>query len=84
MAIYEPLGLRASLDKSVKGFTARHKQALMLYRKQDWDNAEREFFSLQQAQTDRLLYKMYLERVAYFRKNPPGESWDGVFTHTTK
>ncbi|MCG8435124.1 MAG: adenylate/guanylate cyclase domain-containing protein [Gammaproteobacteria bacterium] len=84
VAIYEPLGLRASLDKSVKGFTARHKQALMLYRKQDWDNAEREFFSLQQAQTDRLLYKMYLERVAYFRKNPPGESWDGVFTHTTK
>jgi len=30
------------------------------------------------------LYETYLERIAYFRENPPGDDWDGVFTFQTK
>jgi putative thioredoxin len=50
----------------------------------DLDAAEREFFTLAQAEPDRLLYRIYLERIAHFRKNPPAAGWDGVFTFTEK
>jgi adenylate cyclase len=31
-----------------------------------------------------MLYKIYLERIAYFKENPPKSDWDGTFTHTSK
>jgi adenylate cyclase len=33
---------------------------------------------------ERYLYKVYLERIADLRANPPGAEWDGVFTFKTK
>ena len=56
----------------------------MLYRQQQWDAAEREFFSLAQSETGRTLYRVYLDRIAHFRQNPPLPGWDGVFAFTTK
>jgi adenylate cyclase len=61
-----------------------YKQALKAFRKQDWDKAELDYFNLNRANPDRLLYQVYLERITYYRKNPPGDNWDGVFTHTSK
>ncbi|MGH8371041.1 MAG: adenylate/guanylate cyclase domain-containing protein, partial [Gammaproteobacteria bacterium] len=84
VGIYEPLGLKDSVDKTLRSLLTRHRQALTYYRAQNWDNAEREFFTLQQALPERTLFKLYLDRIAYFRAHPPGESWDGVFTFTTK
>ena len=84
VAIYEPLGGAEAADKNLKSLLTRHKQALAVYRNQDWDSAEREFFALQQANPGRLLYGMYLDRVAYFKNHPPGAGWDGVFTFKTK
>ena len=84
VAIYEPLGRTDALDKNVKALLTRHKQALTLYRNQDWDGAEREFFALQQANPSRALYAMYLDRVSYFKNHPPGNGWDGVFVFKTK
>lgn len=84
VAIYEPLGRRDALPKEAKQLRARHKQALMLYRDQQWDAAEREFFTLSQAEPSRSLYRIYLERIAHFRRQPPGAGWDGVFTFSTK
>jgi adenylate cyclase len=57
---------------------------LALYREQNWDMAEREIFSLSQSNPKRAVYKIYLDRIMYFRNNPPGENWDGVFIHTSK
>jgi adenylate cyclase len=84
VGIYEPLGLKDAVDKTLRSLLTRHKQALAYYRSQNWDGAEREFFTLQQAMPERALYRLYLDRIAYFRAHPPGESWDGVFTFTTK
>lgn len=84
VGIYEPLGPKDSVDNTLRSLLTRHKQALTYYRKQDWDGAEREFFALQQAMPERTLFKLYLDRIAYFRAHPPGEGWDGVFTFTTK
>ena len=30
------------------------------------------------------LYRLYRERIAHFRANPPGADWDGVFGFSTK
>lgn len=83
VAIFTPLGLRAELGPEIKSLVGRHKQALLYYRQQQWDAAEREFFSLQQS-TGRAFYGIYLERIAWYRQHPPGPDWDGVFVHKTK
>lgn len=84
VAIFEPLGRRDALGKEMKSLRTRHKQALMYYRQQNWDSAEREFFALSQMQPPRKIYEIYQQRIAHFRNHPPGPDWDGVFTHTSK
>lgn len=84
VAIFEPLGPRTAIGAEHKALIARHKQALLLYRQQKWDAAEREFFALQQAQPGRRLYALYLARIQHYRQQPPGPDWDGVTVYTTK
>ena len=84
VAIFEPLGRRENLSNDLKPIRGRHKQALAYYRNQQWDAAEREFFSLSQSLPEKKVYQIYLERIAHFKENPPPADWDGVFTYTTK
>jgi adenylate cyclase len=83
VAILTPLGLKESLPKELRQEATRHKQALGLYRAQQWDAAEREFFGLYQ-QTKRHVYQLYLDRIAHFRGAAPPSGWDGTFTFKTK
>ncbi len=84
VAIYEPLVLTAQIPESVKDELALYREALKLYREQQWDMAEMQFINLQEMSTSPMLYKIYAERIVQYRANPPGEDWDGVFTHTSK
>jgi adenylate cyclase len=84
VAIYEPLGPRAEIDKDTRAMVRRHERALELYRQRDWDEAEREFYLLHQGHPDRLIFKVYLDRIAHCRNEPPGPDWDGVFTQSVK
>ncbi|MFV2031907.1 MAG: adenylate/guanylate cyclase domain-containing protein, partial [Gammaproteobacteria bacterium] len=84
VAIFEPVGHRNDLDKSVKSELTRYKQALIGFRSQNWDRAENDFFSLNRSDPDRKLYQVYLDRIVHYRKNPPGSDWDGVYTHASK
>ncbi|MGB9430305.1 MAG: adenylate/guanylate cyclase domain-containing protein [Gammaproteobacteria bacterium] len=84
VTIYEPLGARDTVEKARKALLIRHQQALDAYRSADWDQAEREFFALSQAQPERALYRLYLDRIAYFRSHAPGPGWDGVFGGDSK
>jgi adenylate cyclase len=86
VAIYQPLGFSIELDKNVRSEVKRFSQALKLYRDRQRDAAEREIFSIAQSSgsTKRPIYQKYLDRIMYFRKNPPSDNWDGVFVHTTK
>lgn len=83
VAIYEPLGLTAELDKVVRDELKLYQQALRHYRDQEWDLAELQLLNLQK-QSSLKLYRVYIERVQYFRDHPPPNDWDGVFTHTEK
>lgn len=84
VAIYEPMGLKDALDPDLRQDLARHRGALKLYRAQEWDAAELEFFNLQQSGRPHRIYELFIERIMYLRENPPGKSWDGAFTFTHK
>jgi adenylate cyclase len=84
ITIYEPLGPKDALPADVRTELARHRGALKMYRAQQWEQAEAEFFSLSRGPDAHPVYEIFLERIAYYRKNPPGEKWDGVFTFKTK
>ena len=84
VTIFEPMGRKNEVDKSARDAMKLYEQALKLYRSQNWDMAELQFLNLGKADPNRALYKLYSERVAHFRKEPPSEKWDGVFTHESK
>lgn len=78
VAIYEPLGLSAELPAASRDELALWQHALSCYRAQDWDQAELQLCILRERFPACRLYELYIERIAYLRAHPPGESWDGV------
>jgi adenylate cyclase len=84
VAIFEPVGHKNDLEKSVRSELTRYKQALTGFRSQNWDKAEIDFFNLNRSDPDRRLYQVYLDRIVHYRDEPPGSDWDGAFTHTSK
>ena len=84
VAIFEPVGHKNDLDKIVTSELTNYKQALRGFRSQNWDKAEMDFLHLSRTNPERFLYQVYLKRISHFRKEPPGDDWDGVFTHTDK
>ena len=84
VAIYEPMGPKDALSADLRQELARHRGALKMYRAQQWEQAEAEFFSLSRLPGAHKVYGEFLDRIAYFRKNPPGAKWDGAFTFTHK
>jgi adenylate cyclase len=56
---------------------------LAAYRRQKWDAAEKAFSALRSEFRDEAS-EVFLRRVSMFRRNPPGEGWDGVFNLTVK
>lgn len=84
VAIFEPMGLAGQVEKEVLEEMKLFHQVLRAYRKQEWDQAELQLFNLQKMSPQAKLYQVYAERVVYFRNNPPGADWDGVFVFKTK
>ena len=84
VAIYEPLGLVDSLSPDILNELKIWVQALRLYRARDWDMAELQLINLIKLAPDRGLYKLFLERLAHLRKNPPEPGWDGSWKFETK
>jgi adenylate cyclase len=84
VAIFEPIGPAASIDKAMGNQLALWHQALKLYRAQEWDMAEPQLLSLQRMHPDVGLYPEFVKRVAHLRNNPPGAGWDGTWIFDTK
>jgi adenylate cyclase len=84
IAIYEPIGLASEVGKEMQDEIKLFHEVRRLYRSQDWDQAELQLMNLQRMSPDTALYKIYAERVGYFRNNPPDADWDGVFVFQTK
>jgi adenylate cyclase len=84
VAIYEPIGTEGEVAKNVLDELRLWGQFLRHYRAQEWDAAEVALLNLQRASPDCELYRIYAERVAGYRKDPPGPGWDGVTRFETK
>jgi adenylate cyclase len=84
VAIFEPLGKPAELPAEVLDELRAWDEALALVRSQDWDAAQQHIERLQEAHPARSLYALYMERIAIWRAQPPGEGWDGVTRFDTK
>jgi adenylate cyclase len=82
--IFEPVGMADKVPDEVKRLVDQWHEALGFVRKQEWDAAQQRIEELQRQEPDRKLYKLYLERIAYYRDHPPGADWDGVTTFQTK
>ncbi len=57
--------------------------ALAHYRHHEWNEAEIILKKLLASDHRRKIYKLYLERIENYRKNPPLDDWEDitVFTH---
>jgi adenylate cyclase len=84
VTILEPLGLEEELPGKVLERARSFKHFLFLYRSQEWKPARKALRLLLEDEPDCFLYNLYMERVAYFLENPPGDDWDGVYTFETK
>jgi len=80
--IYEPL-LEGEPDADTRTASETFEKALELYAARDWDGAQERLTTLNE-QASHPLYELYLERIEYFRREPPPADWDGAFTHTKK
>ena len=84
VAIYEPIALFDEISVEEENEIALFHKCLQHFRQQDWETAETILKQLIQEYPERLLYTIYTDRIAAYRLDPPGEDWDGVFTHKTK
>ncbi|MDX1432683.1 MAG: adenylate/guanylate cyclase domain-containing protein [Gammaproteobacteria bacterium] len=84
VTIYEPLGPREAVASEERDEIKLYREALKHYRAQNWDMAELQFVNLHRRSPQRRLYKEYAKRIKYYRRNPPEQDWDGVFTHLEK
>jgi adenylate cyclase len=84
VAIFEPVGKEGEVSTSQLAEVALFHELLTRYRARDWDGAERRLAQLLAGAPENVLYRTYAQRVAFFRVNPPGDGWDGVFRFETK
>ena len=84
VTIFEPIDFVEKVDKTTRKKIKEFHYALELYQQQNWDSAEQAIFHLSQQEPERIIYKIYLDRIAFFRTNPPAKNWNGVFVHTHK
>ncbi|RCK81389.1 MAG: Adenylate cyclase [Candidatus Ozemobacter sibiricus] len=61
-----------------------HAEALDLYRRREWAKAEARFREVARLRPDDGLARVYLDRCAQFKIEPPPIGWDGVWTATSK
>ncbi len=67
-----------------KGVLELYNQGLELYKKKQWDFAIKKFEESVKLDPNDGPSKLYLERCRSFKKIPPPDDWDGVFTMTSK
>ncbi len=84
VTVYQPLCRKEDLNEGQKSLLSDYEKAMNAYRAQDWSLAKTLLAKLLERESDRLIYQIYLDRIAVFEKDPPPKDWDGVFIHTSK
>lgn len=84
--IFTVIGRSDVLESDLfKELADKHQQMLDSYRGQEWSKASALVAECRVLRPDLDgFYDLYVERIAEFQADPPGDDWDGVFTATTK
>ncbi|OHD64290.1 MAG: hypothetical protein A2176_01230 [Spirochaetes bacterium RBG_13_51_14] len=61
-----------------------YNHGLAAYKQRQWDAAIRAFTKALEIDPNDGPSTLYLERSNGYKRNPPGDDWDGVFVMTTK
>jgi adenylate cyclase len=82
--IYELLAEAGGLDITAGELRETFAQGLEAYRRQNWETATVQFEMCRRLAPDDGPSRVYLERIAHLRCNPPPPDWDGVWRLTAK
>lgn len=80
MPIYVPRGTSAELTADLRDELRQWHQALRAWRVQDWDACDVHLLNLQRQNAKKVLYRLYVDRVASRRLLPVDPTWDGAMT----
>jgi len=78
VTIYEPLGIESEIERKVREELKIWNQTLRAYRTQQWDQVEVGLLNLQRMSPECGLYRVYADKVADKRRQPPPPDWGGV------
>ena len=81
--IFELIALRSEKDPRIPIIEA-FAQGVHYYRAQKWEMAEVKFNEVLTSLPEDFTARLYLQRIATLRQEPPPPGWDGVFTLTSK
>ena len=86
---YELLSLKNELSDEKMQLVQAFNEGINLYLKQEWVKAKKRFKDSLNLEEEFLARPttpsaVYSDRCDYFKSEPPGKDWDGVFTMTTK
>ncbi|MBR9973249.1 adenylate/guanylate cyclase domain-containing protein [Magnetospirillum sulfuroxidans] len=81
---FEPLGFDGDVDAATLDTLARYHHALAQYRAARFTEAKAIFQSLAEAEPNRMLYQIYLDRIDHYLAEPPPADWDGSYTAKEK
>lgn len=82
--IYEVMGRMNDATASMIKEAEAHEEALFTYFKMDFTRANKLFTKLHNEFPEKHLYVIFLERIKYFKKNPPPNDWDGSYEFMEK
>ena len=82
--IYAPLCLLGELTPEQARELELWDAALDAWRTQAWEACERHLVDLQRLSEEKVLYRLYAERVRSMKTSPPGPEWDGTAVFDTK
>jgi adenylate cyclase len=85
----EIMAPKGQLPPEQEQMRAMYHQGLELYRQQQWDEALAKFTESEKLEEmfprrPTTPSRVYIERCAFFKANPPGPDWDGAWTLTSK
>ena len=86
---YELIAEKGQEPDLYKELLPRFNDALELYKKQEWDLASTAFETVEKLEDmfpgrKTNPSRVYIDRCAHLKQNPPGNDWDGVWTLTSK
>lgn len=81
--VWEPLCAEQEASEALRERLQRWNRMMACYFARDWDAAREELQALQ-AQSDEMLYRVYLDRIDLLSSQDLPDTWDGVFRHESK